>query len=217
MRSGLFCQDVAINCSEGTLQGRMTFCDEHQGKPGVILCPPHPLLAGNMDNNVLVAITQKLAPAFGVVAFNYRSVGKSFKIDPELPLFEYWNRLDQENDFSAVINDVKDLIGWSSQFFSGLHLIGYSFGSYIALQALQEFTLSYTAIAPPFPEHDFSRIQSLSCPICCIFAEQDNLIGQQKNMLSETASIHEIQGSDHFFLKREEEVAEIIATFLISS
>ncbi len=143
-----FCQDISIPCSAGNLEGRLTYREENNEKPGVILCSPHPLLAGNMDNNIIAILVETLAEHFPVLSFNYRGVGKSFKAEPDLPLFEYWDRLDQGNDFSEIITDTEQVIKWSKRFFADFHLVGYSFGSFIGLSALPGSALSFTGITP---------------------------------------------------------------------
>jgi alpha/beta superfamily hydrolase len=211
-----FCQDINIPCTSGNLVGRLTYREENSDKPGVILCSPHPLLAGNMDNNVITALAETLANHFPVLSFNYRGVGKSFKAEPDLPLFEYWNRLDQSNDFSAIISDTKQVIQWSNRFFTEFHLVGYSFGSFIGLSALPQSTLSFTGITPPLMEHNFGLLPELLCKTLLIFAEQDNLLTQKTTDLPPKATIHNISGSDHFFLGKEQNIATIIESFLIS-
>lgn len=62
--SAHFCQDISIPCMLGSLEGRLTYREENSGQPGVILCSPHPLLAGNMDNNVVSALAETLALSF---------------------------------------------------------------------------------------------------------------------------------------------------------
>ena len=212
-----FCQNITIPCSAGNLEGRLNYREETSNKPGVILCPPHPLLAGNMDNNVIIALANSLAQHFPVLSFNYRGVGKSFKAEPDLPLFEYWDRLDQENDFSAIINDTRELMQWSARFFKTFHLVGYSFGSFIALSAMPESVLSYTAITPPLSEHNFEALTRLSCKTMLLFAENETLLTQEHFDTPSQAKIHEIANCDHFFLDREQEVVRIVQAFLLQN
>ena len=156
-----FCLNISIPCSHGNLEGRLTYKEDNKGETGVIICPPHPLLAGNMDNNVVTALAETVAENFPVLSFNYRGVGKSFKADPDLPLFEYWNRLDQNKDFSAIIADTRELIHWSKRFFKNFHMLGYSFGSYVGLAALPSSALSFSGITPPLNEHNFSGLAGM--------------------------------------------------------
>ncbi len=214
--SAHFCQNITIPCTAGNLEGRLYYREENSDKPGVILCSPHPLLAGNMDNNVILALAETLVHHFPVLSFNYRGVGKSFKAEPDLPLFEYWDRLDQGNDFSAIITDTKELMRWSSRFFTTFHLVGYSFGSFIGLSALPGDALSFTGITPPLSEHNFEALPGLSCKTLLLFAENDKLLMQQKNRLPSAANIHEVSACDHFFLGREQEVVQRAESFLLT-
>ncbi len=211
-----FSQHITIPCAAGTLEGRFVYREENSGKSGVILCPPHPLLAGNMDNNVIAALTETLCVHFPVLTFNYRGVGKSFKADPDLPLFEYWNNLDQKNDFSEIITDTEQLIHWSKRLFADVHLVGYSFGSYIGLSALPTSARSFTGITPPLGEHDFERLNELSCETLLVFAENDNLLFKKHDSLCSGSIVHEVANSDHFFINREQDVSRLVESFLLS-
>jgi alpha/beta superfamily hydrolase len=206
-----------IPCSGGILEGRLRYREKNNGKPGVILCPPHPLLAGNMDNNVITSLADTLSNYFPVLSFNYRGVGRSFKAEPDLPLFEYWNKLDECGDFSSVITDTKQVIEWSKRLFAKCHLLGYSFGSYIALSALSLSTLSLTAITPPLAEHDFEGLNKLTCASLFVFAEKDSLLSVGERCLNSAIETEEIADCDHFFVGREEDVTKIVEVFLLNN
>ena len=46
--------------------------------PGVVICHPHPLFGGNMDNNVVIAVSFSLVEqGFATIRFNFRGVGNS--------------------------------------------------------------------------------------------------------------------------------------------
>ncbi len=212
-----FCQDLSIPCSSGNLEGRFRYREENNGKPGVILCPPHPLLAGNMENNVITNLAGILSRYFPVLTFNYRGVGKSFKEKPDLPLFEYWNKLDEDGNFSSIITDTKQVLEWSKRLFVKCHLIGYSFGSYIAFSALSSSILSFTAIAPPLAEHDFKGLAQLNCASLFVFAEKDSLLSAGKKWMNSALQTEEISGCNHFFIGREEDVSRIVEAFLINN
>ncbi len=211
-----FCQDLKIPCTDGMLEGRLTYREENNGKPGVILCPPHPLLAGNIDNNVITNLADVLSNHFPVLSFNYRGVGKSFKAEPDLPLFEYCKKLDESGDFSCIVSDTEQVIEWSKRLFTDCHLLGYSFGSYIAFSSFPESALSFTAITPPLAEHDFKGLTQLSSTALFVFAENDTLLATEKISLHSKIVQHEIADCDHFFIGREDEVSRIIETFLLS-
>lgn len=207
---------VGITGCHGQLEGRMLYREETAGSIGAILCPPHPLLAGNMENNVIQAVARKVAVLMPVLLFNYPAVGKSTSPQPELPLFEVWNRLDQKKEYHGIVEEVRQVVAWSNQYFDRYHLIGYSFGAWMALTALTSKALTYTAIAPPLAEEDFSALADLSLPVCLITAGEEALVstqGPEANLphIARTT----VPGANHFFLSRENEVAQTVADFVM--
>ena len=206
---------LSIPGGSGQLEGRLLFREETTPATGAIFCPPHPLLAGNMDNNVVQAVANRVARIMPVLLFNYPAVGTSTSPRPDLPLFEVWHTLDQRRDYGQVIEAVRRVIAWSSSYFRCHHLIGYSFGACMALAALTSTALSYTAIAPPLAEEDFSALPTLSIPVCLITAAQETLLAAPEPFSAQPfhTSIR-IEGADHFFRNREEEMAGRILAFL---
>jgi hypothetical protein len=210
---------VSIPGPDGVLEGELWYTDGNPSQVGVLLCPPHPLLAGNMENNVVQAVAGRCAKlGLPVLLFNYRAVGKSFKPEPDLPLFEYWNRLDQEGAFAPVISDSRAVMAFCHRYFQQVHLVGYSFGAFIALNLLADSAedgLSFTGIAPPLAERDFSRLSTLSLPGLLITAAEDILLKDPAGLLlPPTFQRLVLQETDHFFLGREEEVAQAVGGFI---
>jgi alpha/beta superfamily hydrolase len=116
-----------------------------------------------------------------------------------------------------VVDDVVLILTSSENYFSSHHLVGYSFGSFIALQAANEKTISYTAITPPLNEHDFSALANLQLPKLIVLAENDNLLQSPKRDLLKHADKQEIiADTDHFFRKREMDIANVVSTFLLA-
>ena len=60
MHDDLHVVQLAIPGSYGQLEGRLLYREESENGIGAILCPPHPLLAGNMDNNVVQAVARQV-------------------------------------------------------------------------------------------------------------------------------------------------------------
>ncbi len=210
---------VSIPGPDGVLEGNLWYADEEPGQVGVLFCPPHPLLAGNMENNVVQAVAARCAGlGLPVLLFNYRAVGKSFKPEPDLPLFEYWNRLDQEGTFASVISDTHALLAFCRRYFQRVHLVGYSFGAFIALNLMDAEPITFTAIAPPLAERNFSRLSTLSLPGLLITAAEDTLLKDRADLdLPSTFQRIILEGTDHFFLGREEEVAQKVGSFITGS
>ncbi len=197
-----------------TLEARLLYKD-NSGSCGVIICPPHPLLAGNMENNVVQALAKTLCSHLPVLLFNYRAVGRSGSPQPDLPLFEYWDRLDRSGDFSEITADTDAVLSWSSKLFASHHLIGYSFGAYIGQQVVTDATRSFTAITPPLAEHDFTPLAKIAIPATIILAENDDLTPVSGQLHQLPHPITTIRKTDHFFRNREEELSRIVATGIL--
>ena len=223
MKTDLFELEVTIPGTKGNLEGRLLYGNEggeDSADAGVIICPPHPLLAGNLDNNVVQTVARKMAVSMPVLLFNYPAVGKSAKPRPDLPLFEYWNGLDQRGDYGMITEEVKRVLHWSGGYFRRFHLVGYSFGAHMALTAMTAISLqplSYSAIAPPLAEYDFAGMHTLTMPGHVILAENDGLLAVPAMLpTQENITYTTIGDTDHFFLKRENEVADLIVEFILS-
>ena len=208
---------LSIPGAYGQLEGRLLYRDETANGVGTIFCPPHPLLAGNMDNNVVQAVARAVAEMMPVLLFNYPAVGKSTSPQPGLPLFEVWNQLDQAKEYRAISEEVQRVIAWSGSYFHRYHLIGYSFGACMALAAITPQARSFTAIAPPLAEEDFSALSRLSLPLLLITAEQDSLLATAEFIPPPAhCTCTTIAGADHFFRDREAVIAGRIIAFLTS-
>ncbi len=206
--------NISIPCFCGNLEGRLYYTPETSHTQGLVICPPHPLLAGNMDNNVLLTLAMTMAPLMPVLLFNYQAVGESSRPMPELPLYEYWHYLDANRNYSTVIQETKQVLTWIRRYFADYHLAGYSFGAWIGLQAAPENILSFTAITPPVNEHDFSRLTTMSSPLAIILAENDGLLAETRfPKLPEQSLIKTVRGSDHFFINQEKKLAALLKTF----
>jgi alpha/beta superfamily hydrolase len=217
MSNDLHAVQLAIPCSCGQLEGRLLYREETKEEIGTIVCPPHPLLAGNMDNNVVQAVAKQVAYSMPVMLFNYPAVGKSASPRPDLPLFEVWNTLDQSKDYSAIVEDVRRVIAWSGSYFSRYHLIGYSFGACMALAAHTPEAISYIAIAPPLVEEDFFALPDIPLPVCLITAEQEALLATPDLLFNlPHITYTSIQGADHFFRNHEVAITSRVMNFLFS-
>ena len=65
-------------CGEISLEGILSLPDGDGPFPLVVICHPHPLYGGSMDNNVVQSITKKLpGRELATLIFNFRGVGRS--------------------------------------------------------------------------------------------------------------------------------------------
>jgi len=187
-------QKLLIEGAVGELEISLT-CPKNNSEPDTyaIVCHPHPLHGGTMDNKVVYMIASTLTMLnVGVVRFNFRGVGKS------------------EGQFDQGDGEVKDLhavANWLDMTLYPQHiwLAGFSFGSYIALRAHQDLQAErLLLVAPAVQRFDFSKLYTTEIPTLIIQGDQDEVVSPDDvrkwvNAQKIMPQFKELQGVDHFF------------------
>lgn len=130
-----------------------------------VLCHPHPLYGGTMDNKVVTALARAMHD-MGIpsIRFNFRGVGRS------------------TGAFDAGAGETADAAGiaaWGASRWPGRRLIiaGFSFGAYVALNLAQRVTAAHlVTIAPPVTMFDFSPLEVPRCPWLVVQGEADDVV-----------------------------------------
>ena len=143
--------------------------DVSSKKQLVVISHPHPLYGGTMNNKVVTTLERAFSHlGYITVAYNFRGVGHSDG--------EYDNGLGEQKDLQAVIN-------WAQSEFDvdETVLAGFSFGSYVTLQAHKKCNVdALCTIAPPVGLYDFSDIQDIILPWVLVQGGQDEVISAQE-------------------------------------
>lgn len=130
-----------------------------------VICHPHPLHGGTMDNKVVTMLERTFMDA-GVPAmrFNFRGVGAST------------GRFDEGHgegeDLAAVVAQAR---AWAPG--AALWLAGFSFGSYVSARmaaALDARLL--VSVAPPVGRFAFRALQRPPCPWIVLQGEVDEIV-----------------------------------------
>ena len=124
-------QSIRLNGSAGTLEG---LCDVPDGVPvkgTAVICHPHPLFGGTMQNKVV----QTLAKAFvqngwRAIRFNFRGVGESAGV--------YDEGRGELEDLMHVIAQSQTLAQEDSAAGHALALAGFSFGAFVTSHAVAQ-------------------------------------------------------------------------------
>ncbi|MGH2710882.1 MAG: alpha/beta hydrolase [Actinomycetota bacterium] len=182
-----------------------------------VLCHPHPKFGGSKDHPVLWAVRNELAAHRGltVLAFNFRGVMGSEG--------SHGGGKAELADVAAAVERVRGETDGPTV------LVGWSFGAWVALQyALNDPTIAALALIAfpigrevksanrPLPE--LGDLERLAMPSFLLAGDNDHIcpIDAMKSLSrwiprSETAVI---DGTDHFFAKRERELATRIGEWL---
>ncbi|MCO5170648.1 MAG: hypothetical protein M9894_30320 [Planctomycetes bacterium] len=137
--------------------------------PGVVVAPPHPLLGGDADNNVVLAVARGvLARGWGVLRFNYRGVGGSQADGPALPRYERFAAVERTGDVSALVADARAALGLARRLFRAVALVGYSFGLAAALPlALEDPALALVGLCPPVGKQALPGLEGRPALLLC--------------------------------------------------
>jgi alpha/beta superfamily hydrolase len=223
----VFAEHVSIPAENGTLEGWLAYDAERTTCDGVVLLSPHPNFAGTMDNNVITELSAYLsASGYAPLRFNYPGIGASTIALPQgVSAFDYWDRVEQEQRFDETIRPSMAALDFLQDSLGGclgqIHLIGYSFGGMIAMMMAGELPHigSATAISFPWiPRYTYDFLENVRCP--------KFFISGNKDFTFDTAIYHRVWlkvpapkafhlvDSDHFFRKRERELARSVGNFL---
>lgn len=170
-----------------------------------IVCHPHPLYGGTMDNKVVVSVARALQE-YGVstVRFNFRGVGTSAG--------SYGGGEGETEDALAVAD-------WARARWPQLPLIsaGFSFGTFMALRlALARRTRQLILVAPAVSHFDFAGLPDPDCPWLVVQGEEDEVVPAAEVLnwarsRSRPPAVVTLPGAGHFFHGRLIELKGIVA------
>ncbi len=209
---------VYFNSDGLKLEGVLSYDENVLNPPMVLLCPPHPHLGGDMDNNVITSLGSVLAEnGFAMLRFNYRGVGNSeSKLGNIAEIYEYWESILNNDDCSDAIVDATSAVIYleSTVGSKKMFIVGYSFGAIVAMMLSVENAdiRAFASISTPFGRFDTSFLSDCKKPKLFICADNDfasSLEEVEKGMLniSEPKILDIMRECDHFYIDKELEIA----------
>ncbi len=198
MSERLFIQGPA-----GRLQAIYQPGDAH--KPAVVVCHPHPLYGGTMNNKVVYWIAQTFRQhGCTVLRFNFRGVDDSEGS---------WDNGVGETD------DARAALAWlhAQHPAAPLWLAGFSFGCYAGLRAAhddQRVTRLF-AVAPAVNHYDFSFMQEDTRPLTVVIGTRDEIVPfddvQRWSRTLPEVRFHALANAGHFFPDHKQELLAVLA------
>ncbi len=206
------------------LEGVLSY-DENKFDPSVVLlCPPHPHLGGDMDNNVITALGSVLAEnGYATLRFNYRGVGSSESKQSNIAeVYEYWEGILNNDDCSDAIVDAASALDFleSTVGAGNIFVTGYSFGAIVAMMLSVDNTniKAFSSISTPFGRFDISFLSDCKKPKLFICADNDFAASVEdiekgvRNIL-EPKILDVMNDCDHFYIDKELEIANKVLEF----
>jgi len=181
-----------------------------RGPRGALVCHPHPLHGGTMDNKVVFTVAKRLRErGLHVLRFNFRGAGGS-EGDHDLGVGE-------RDDVRAGLEHLASLVAPGD----GLLVAGFSFGSYVGLSVGVDDprVTALLAIAPPVAHYDYGPIAATSKPLGVVYAEQDELVPADRvrrfvEACARPPRVFAVEGSGHLFHGRLEPIRRAVDAFL---
>jgi len=174
-----------------------------------LICHPHPLYAGTMHNKVVFrAAKAALLSGLPALRFNFRGAGKSAGT--------FANGIGEQDDVRAAL----DYLGAR---FPGLPvcLMGFSFGSWVGLQvgATDPRVSALVGLGVPVDSYNFDFLLGVRKPKLILQGTRDEFgsavrVSELYDSLAEPKQVHWVQGADHFFAGKLDEVQEVLREFL---
>ena len=179
----------------------------------IFIFPPHPMLGGDYDNNVVNQLyeTAVYSGKFAV-KFNYRMVDNAHSDDEML---RYWRNLEDRAEFERIVGDAQELV-WNIVENIGRDLkidfAAYSFGNFIALQTMRHIAVrKYIGISPPLLEYDFDTLFAEFPGLDFVISEKDDFCPEEQfSRMAEKYGmrLHKVNSDDHFYRGSEAELKQ---------
>jgi uncharacterized protein len=174
------------------------------GSSYAVVCHPHPLYGGTMDNKVVTTVARALNDAgMPAVRFNFRGVGASAGA--------YGEGVGETADADAVAV-------WGAERWPGRSLVlaGFSFGGYVALRlALQRVPQHLITVAPALEMFDAFGMAVPRCPWLVVQGDADDVVDPATVInwvkgLDPKPRLVVLPGVGHFFHGRLRELRDAV-------
>ena len=203
---------TSIRFSSGalSLEGVLDAPEGAGSFPAVIVCHPHPLYGGTMDNNVVNGVCEAITRAsFVSFKFNFRGVGGSEG--------EFGQGIGEQEDIKAAILFLATVQEVDC---SRIGVVGYSAGATFAFPVVSRDhrVKAIAAVSPPLTNSDYQFLKMCPKPKFLISGSMDDIIPAKQFLkfcqsMVEPKEYEIIKGADHFWLGYESEVADKVSCF----
>lgn len=194
------------------LEGRLGLVSPARG--GFVLCHPHPLYGGDMDNPVVIRATEVCREAgYATLRFNFRGVGASAGAHDKGE--------GEQQDIRAAVATLAARLSAAGPIgpptAGPVGVIGYSFGAWTAARAMRPGDTPLGLIAPPLGMFDFERLGKDGGRLLLVAGTRDSYCpAEALHRLAQATGAEEriIEGADHFFFGKLYPLGEAIGAWL---
>ncbi len=201
-------EPVKIPVGELALDGRIAV--PAGATAGAVICHPHPQYGGSMDNDLVVSLARTIGAAGrATLRFDFRGVGASGG--------QHENGRGEVEDVRAAAATLRDRLGVPS-----VALVGYSFGSLMALRAASiapEGVERVVAIGPPVRMVPLDFLAGVTVPLAFVSGDRDRFcaldtLASIRERFAPTSTLRIVAGADHFFGGHLDALSAVVAELL---
>jgi alpha/beta superfamily hydrolase len=172
-----------------------------------VVCHPHPLFGGTLDNKVVYTLARAFHDlGMPTIRFNFRGVGKSGG--------SFADGVGETDDALAVIAAGREK--WPG---AALWLAGFSFGAAVAIRAAASGNPArLVAVAPAIKRVSLDGVQLPACPWLIVQGDADELVNAQETLdwaqpLANPPQIALLPGVEHFFHGKLNDLRDAVTSF----
>jgi alpha/beta superfamily hydrolase len=218
-------EDARFPVGPYLLHGELAYPEANFARGAVVFAGPHPLLGGNMRNNVVRSLGDGLAQR-GLITlrFDYRGVGRSEgpQVDVARHLAEFWqtSHAPGEMDFGQDVQGAVDFVQRASPGLP-MALVGYSFGCALLpyIRPHHQDVAALVLIAPTVAKHNYDSFRSVTSPLLVVTSDDDFATEAQHlddwfGTLAMPRQLVRQRCDNHFFRGHEDWLVETVGQFL---
>lgn len=176
-----------------------------------VVCHPHPLFGGTMHNKVVFRIARAFQNSgFAVLRFNFRGAGRSQGAHDQ--------GRGEKGDLLAALQFIEQKYPGAEVWLSG-----FSFGAAVMLGVACEDgrVRALVAAGVPVTKYDFTHLVTCAKPKLFIQGSLDEFgtvadLERFVARLDEPKQLNVVEGADHFFEGRLDQLSQIISDYLKS-
>lgn len=219
---------VRFAVEDVTCEGVFAYPENGASRAAVLVFAPHPLLGGNMDNNVVRHITRRAAEeGAAALRFDYRGVGSSgIRLPEGMSAYGWFSRVEESRDYDMFLPECAAALTWLRDNAGGVQpcsVVGYSLGSLLA--ALLQPDAARTrviAVSPPNARVPLDAFEAVHAPKLFIGGDDDVFFdgpafARAFEAFPVPKRFQSFPNGDHFFRGDEERLYQIMRPWLFDA
>ena len=199
-------KEEKVYWKNGNLTGEGLW-SRNAGSDGVVICHPHPLMGGSMDNNVVEAIRDAFSSCgYSTLRFNFRGAGGSTG--------RYDEGRGEKQDILSACAFIKN------QGVEKIVLAGYSFGAWVCCRLLKDQPSDFASvilISPPqkYFAFDWTGLDHAVALMVCGDSDQFCDVDELRTGADKIhARLAILEATDHFYAGKEERLTQYLNQYI---